>query len=401
MVETNETPTGALHNTKVLDLTIFGAGPVSTMLLGDMGADVVKLERPVTGDMARWNGPLVEDMGGYFPAFNRNKRSITLNVYTPKGKELFKELVNWADVVVENFRPGTIERWGFPFETLQTINKRLILVSISGFGQTGPYSQRTSFDTVGQASGGMMAVTGQAEGHPIAAGAPIADLTGGLFGTIGTLLALHYLHTSGKGQWVDVSMMEGMIYFMGLPLVRHARLGPSPEVNEGIPGNKSTFLTKDGSWIIILSQDDNHWRPLSRIIGRPELSEDPKYNSRASRMAQGGQFLRDVIQEWVSTVTLAEAEEVLETNSIPFSKAMTIQDLLKDPHVESRNAIHHLSLPTSEVVPVPGVFPKMSESPGSVRLPSPRLGEHNKEIYGDILGVSDEELEQLRSEQII
>jgi len=392
--------TGPLAGLKLLDMGRIGAGPSCAMILADMGADTIKLEAPGIGDAARTNAPLVEDVGGYFPYLNRNKKSITLNLQHPRGKELFRRLIGWADIVVENFRPGVLARLGFPYETMRALNPGVILVSVSGFGQTGPNAQRASFDTVGQAVGGMMHATGRAVGYPLPAGAVIADLTGGLFATIGALLALHHREVTGQGQWVDTSIQEGQLYHIGLQVLMHARQTEAQRSAPTTAMNMFTYRMKDGAWMVIMYQDDNHWPRLARIIGRPDLANDPKLRTRAQRSARR-EFLHELVVGWAATVTADEAETLLEADGLPYAKVMTVDDLLADAHIKARHAIEFVEHPTGEVLPLVGVFPKLSETPGSIRLPCPHLGEHNEEVYRDILGLSAEEVAGLQQDSVI
>ncbi|MFH1485007.1 MAG: CoA transferase, partial [Chloroflexota bacterium] len=363
------------------------------------GAETIKVEEPRGGDPARYNAPLVGDIGGYFPSLNRNKKGVTLDLRKEKGKDIFRRLIKLADVVVENFRPGTMDRLGFPYSVVQQLNPRTIMVSISGFGQTGPYAHRPAFDTVGQALSGIMSITGFSDGPPVFAGAAIADLIAGYFGTIGSLLALRQQDRTGKGQYVESTLVEGLLVTMGPQLMLEAR-GRTRE--RGVlpvpPGG--TFRCADGSYFIILAHDDNHWPRMARVMGKAELAADPQYSTRAARVPHTVE-LNQMVADWVGTKSADEVERIMDEEGIPFSKVQSVREVLVDRHYRAREMIVDVDHDGKESLPLVSPYPKLSDSPGSIRSICPHLGQHNEEVYCGILGISREELRSLKEEGVI
>ena len=389
---------GPLSGVKILDMTRILAGPICTMILADMGADTIKIETPVKPPP-----PGRPPMPEHPRVIERNKRSITLNLRSDKGKEILNRLIKWGDVVVENYRPGVMESMGFPYDVMKKINPRIIMTSISGFGQTGPYANRAAFDTVGEAMGGIMAVTGPADSPPIASGAAVADIGAGIFGALGTLLALYHQKSTGLGQHVDASLMESIVFFMnmnfsmyntGQPAGKGAAFSP-----ERTPG-AGTFLTSDGVYIVIMALTDPHWAILTKLIGREELATAPGYTTRAERGKHGLEIV-DIIQEWVGVHTIDKVEKIIDEAGIPYGRVQTLEDLMKDPHLRGRGRIIDIDH-NGKKMPAIAPYPVLSETPGRLWKSWPRRpGEHNEEIYSGILGFSHDELETLRNEAVI
>ncbi|MBI2907447.1 MAG: CoA transferase [Chloroflexi bacterium] len=382
----------------MLDLTRFVSGCICTQILADMGAETIKVERQ-EGDPARHNAPVIGDIGGYFPGLNRNKKGITLNLRKEKGKDLFRRLILWCDILVENFSAGTMERLGFPYSAVRALNPRVIMVSISGFGQTGPYAHRPAFDTVGQALSGIMSITGFADREPVYSGAPIADLISGYFGTIGALLALHHQQATGRGQYVESTLVESLLVTMSPNVVLEARgcgrqRGSLPNAPSG------TFETGDGAYIVIMAHDDNHWPRMARIMGKAELTADQRYHSRAAR-AQHKNELNELVEAWARTKPADEVEKILDAEGIPFSRVQTVKEVLRDPHYRAREMTVEMDHYGSEVIPLVAPYPRLSATPGSVRSVCPHLGQHNEEVYGSLLGISRDELAALKAEGVV
>ena len=390
--------TGPLHGVRVLDLTRALAGPVCTMILGDMGADVIKVEEPLQA-RRRGTGSASREQPN---PWNRNKRSITLNLRTSQGQELFRRLVRDADVVVENYRPGFLASQGLAYEQLKRINPRLVLTSISGYGQTGPNAARAAFDTVGQAMGGLMAATGPQDAPPIDAGAAVSDITAGVFGALGTSLALHQQRESGRGQHVDASLVESIVFLMGYNLALHNAGQHVPKgrmsAPERMPG-AGCFQTADGHYEVVMAQSDQHWPRLARLIGRADLAEHADYRKRAQR-ALHGPAIDAWVRAWVAERTLDEVERSLAEAGIPFGKVQSLADLLDDPHLNARNRFYEYDF-RGALQKMIAPYPLLSETPGSIRSLWPELGEHNAEIYSELLGLSPDEIEALSRKQVI
>jgi crotonobetainyl-CoA:carnitine CoA-transferase CaiB-like acyl-CoA transferase len=399
MSETKGNP-GPLSGVKIVDMTRALAGPICTMILADMGAEAIKIEDPVKAGASRPGQPSPADMPRMF---ERNKKSITLNLRSAKGKEILRRLIQWGDVVVENYRPGVMDSMGFPYPVMQKINPRIIMTSISGFGQSGPYANRAAFDTVGEAMGGIMAVTGPADSPPMASGAAIADIGSGVFGALGTALALYHQKATGLGQHVDASLMESIVFFMsmnlsllnnGQPAAKGALFGPQRTPAAG------TFLTSDGVYIVIMAQADQHWPLLAKIIGREELAKAPGYATRVDR-GKRGEEIEAMIQAWVKLHTIDEVEAIVDKAGIPYGRVLTLLDLIKDPHLRARGRVVDVDH-KGKKIPIFAPYPILSATPGSLRTSWPQItGQHNEEVYCGILGMSKEELVTLKSEGVI
>ncbi len=389
---------GPLAGIKVVDLTRFQAGPTCTQILGDMGAEVIKVEEP-GGDAGRLNS-VVDGFSTYFAAFNRNKKSVTLNLRTEKGKELMRRLVSWGDVVAENYRPGVMARLGFSYEDMCQLTPGIIMVSVSGFGQTGPYAQRAAFNSVGEAMSGRSSVTRSA-GQPPSGGGAIADTAGGVFGAMGAILALYHRKNTGEGQHVDSSMLDGTLFFMASRFLRHGAAGEVTEGSAGGDGASGYFLTSDGRYFNILGGHEGHFDIMCGLMGRPEVAKDPRYGSRWARREHAAE-LNDMVAQWARTMTADALEAALEeVGQIPYSRVNEVADVLEDPHIRAREMVMDVEHHGKGLFPLVGVTPKLSKSPGSIRMACPLLGEHNEEVYCGMLGVSKEELGKLEADGVI
>ena len=394
----------ALDDVRIVDLTRVIAGPYATTLLADMGAQIIKVELPGRGDDGRYGYPTVDGVPVVFLALNRNKKGITLDLRKPQGAELFRKLVTRADVVVENFAAGTMEKWGFGYSALSEINPRLIYAALSGFGQSGPYAQRTSYDIIAQAMGGLMALTGFPDGPPVRGGGALGDFIGGVFTALAVLCALHYRDRTGKGQMVDVSNMDAIFSMLDNWPTVYGLTGQLPQRT----GNRHPFTApydcfraKDG-WVVIGVGNSQLFRTLVAAMGMPELGRDPRFKSPNARLERHDEVNR-VVGDWVKERTVAEVMEVLgpEGANVPCAPVMTLDRLVADPHVRAREMV--VDLPHAKLgrIPVTGVPFKLSESPGSIDHLGPELGQHNDEIYGGLLGLSASEMDQLRSDGVI
>lgn len=389
---------GALTGVKVVDLTRYGAGPVCTLILGDMGADVVKVEPP-TGDPIRMSPPIEDDRSAAFMAFNRNKKSITLDTRTGKGKEVLKRLVQWGDVLVENFRPGTMEQWGFAYEQVRALNPRVVMVSVSGFGQTGPYAHRAAFDMIAQAMSGVMSITGEANGPPMLCGPIIGDLIGGYFGTIGTLAALYARKETGKGQYVEASMYEALVFTMSHAIAFHT-FGASYGKGSFPSAPLGTFLTSDNVYIFIAGHDNVHFPHIAKLAGRPAMANDPEYLTRPARLRHEKE-LNQMLAGWVRSHTIAEVERALDEGGVPYGQVQNIADLLQDQHLRERGAIVEMADGDGSPMTVVGPHPRLYGTPSSMRTPVPHLGEHNYEVYHNMLGYSASEIDGMKQLKIV
>ena len=382
----------ALSGVKVLDLTRALAGPVCSSLLGDMGAEVIRVENPDEGKEK-------PTMDAAVRLYHRNKKSITLNMRSEKGKEMLRRFIQKSDVLIENFKPGVMKKMGFDYPEVKKINPRIVMVSISGYGQTGPYAGRAGLDGVGQAMGGIMSTTGPEGSPPTFAGAAIADHGSGVFAAFGAVLALFKRNSTGLGQHVETTLMDSIAYYMGLHIAKRGvgQENKRDAINQ-LPGS-GTFLTKDGHYIVIMGSLPQHYPMVANLIGRDDLATAPGYQTRLERDDHIDEIFA-AIQEWMSTQPIADVEAAMERLGIPFGRVQTITELLQDPHLMFRNRISEVEV-DGEKIPMMAPYPILSDTPGTIRMPCPTIGEHNEDIYESVLGFSKQEVEALKNDGII
>jgi CoA:oxalate CoA-transferase len=391
-----------LKDIVVLDLTRVLAGPYCGMVLADYGCNVIKIESPGEGDDSRAFGPFVGKESAYFMSLNRNKRSMTLNLKEQEARELFKKMVAKADIVLENYRPGTMEKFGLGYDELKKLNPQIIYGACSGFGHTGPYSQKPGYDILAQAMGGIMSITGPEDGEPVRVGASIGDIIAGLFTTIGVLMALHHRTLTGEGQKIDVSMLDCQVAILENAIARYFVNGVAPKpLGTRHPSITpfDAFKSKDGA-IIVGAGNDRLWEKLCDIIGRPELKADERFKSNALR-TQNFKDLYTYLNSAFQDKATAEWIVDLEAAGIPCGPINPIDKVVTDPQILSREMIVETSHPVAGPVKMAGVPIKMSATPGSVDTPAPMLGQHSAEILGEILGLTPADVEGLRKRNIL
>ena len=391
-----------LEGIRVVDLTRFMAGPFGTAMLGDYGADILKIEPPGEGDGARaWGPPFVEGESIYFLSVNRNKRSLTLNLRHPEGVALFLQLMHRADVVIENFTPGTMSRLGIGDDVLRARNPRLIYCAISGFGQTGPYRDRPAFDLILQGMGGVMATTGEEGGAPVRVGVPIADIAGGMYAAYAIALALLARDRTGVGQSLDVSLLDAQLswlsYYIGMylasgeiPLRRgsaHATVVPY-----------QAFACADGRYITLGTGNDRLFRRFAEVAG-VDLADDPRFRTNPDRIRHRADLL-PLLDAVFRTRPAAVWLEALRAAGVPCGPISTVDEIVVDPQVRAREMLVEIDHPSAGRITVPGLPVKCSATPGSIRRPPPRLGEHTVEVLGE-LGIPATEIPRLRREGVI
>ncbi|MCL5290315.1 MAG: CoA transferase [Firmicutes bacterium] len=389
-----------LEGLKVIDITIVIAGPTVTYLLVDMGADVIKVEHPVRGDDARHFMPQKNGICSSFIWMNRGKKGLAVDLNKPEGQEIIKELAKQSDVLVENFTPGTMKRWGIDYETLSRINPGLIMVSVSGFGQTGPMSHLPGYDIVGQAMSGIMSVTGHPGGPPTRVGVLIGDTSSGAFGCIGLLAALYNREKTGLGQHVDISMQDVLISYYDLPTYTwEGKL-------LGRTGNRvptiapfDSYPTKDDRWVIIPAANNKLWEQLCEIMGRPELATDPRFADNPGRCKNYDE-LSEEISKWSSQHTLNEIIGLLQARGNPVSPILNIDEVLAMPHVKERGIVVDIDDPIAGRVSTANIPIKFSRTPASISGPAPMLGEHTREILSS-LGYPEENINKLAQDGVI
>ncbi len=392
---------GALSDIKVLDLTRVLAGPYATMILADLGAEIIKIEQPGKGDDSRAYGPYKNGESAYFMSLNRNKESITLNMKTPEGKEIIKELVRKVDILVENFRPGTMERFGLGYEVLKELNPRLIYAASTGYGQTGPYSQRPAYDAVVQAMGGIMSITGQEDGVPTRVGTSIGDIAAGLFTAIGVLAALHERERSGLGQMVDVAMLDCQVAILENAISRYEFTGEIPKpIGNSHPSIVpfETFETKTDP-IMVAAGNDRLWATLCDLMDL-DIACDPRFAINPRRN-ENYHFLKPILVEKFMTRTAEEWQEMFDEAGIPSGPINTIDKVVTNEQVVARDMIVEVEHPVAGETRIPGIPIKLSRTPGEIHKASPVLGEDTEKLLKQYLGLTPEQLVELREKQVI
>jgi crotonobetainyl-CoA:carnitine CoA-transferase CaiB-like acyl-CoA transferase len=395
--------TAALDGFLVLDFTRVLSGPYCTMQLADMGARVVKVEQPKTGDDTRaWGPPFINGESAYFLSINRNKESLTLDLKSPRAHEVLAPLLAKADVLVENFRPGTMERLGLSHEKLSAQYPRLVYCSISGFGQTGPRRREAGYDAVVQAEGGLMSITGSAEGPAYRLGVAISDIVSGLFAAQGIAFALLARERTGRGQHVDIGMLDATAALLTYQAGNYFATGNVP----GRLGNRhptivpyETFEASDGEFVIAVGNDDQ-WRRLCAIMGKPDLAADERFASNRGRVAHY-ETLRPVLAGILAGRTRAEWVEALRGAGVPCGSVRDVGEVLADPHLDVREMIQTVEHAVAGTVRVTGVPIKLSDTPGSVRTPPPLLGEHTREILTRDAGLSPAVVDELVASGVV
>ena len=392
---------GALSDIKILDLTRVLAGPYATMVLADLGAEIIKIEQPGKGDDSRAYGPYKNGESAYFMSLNRNKESITLNLKTPDGKEILKELVKHVDVLVENFRPGTMEKLGLGYDVLKEINPRLIYASSTGYGQTGPYSQRPAYDAVVQAMGGIMSITGQADGKPTRVGSSVGDIFAGLFCAIGILAALHERESSGLGQMVDVAMLDCQVAILENAIARYEFTGeiPHPIGNRHpsiVPFEPFDTLTAP---IMVAAGNDRLWVTLCELM-ELDLASDPRFVTNPKRN-ENYEVLRPILVEKFMTKTAEAWQKMFDDAGIPCGPINTVDKVVANEQVIARDMILEVEHPVAGTTRIPGIPTKLSRTPGEIRMAAPVLGAETEKILSQYLGFTSDQITELREKRVI
>jgi len=391
---------GPLDGLKVLDLSRFIAGPHCGMMLGDLGADVVKVERPRRGDDTRALEPHVEGESLYFMVFNRNKRSITLNFRDPRAHGLLREMVKQADVLIENFRPGTMEKMGCGWDDLHAINPRLIMARISGYGQQGTMAAEPCFDGIAQATSGLMEITGDPDGPPTMGGTFLVDYATALYASIGILAAVEHRHKTGKGQMVDASLMGSAVSMLVTAIPEQAMLGRAMSRvgnRDRYSAPAQTFRAADGVWLHMVAGNDAHFPRLTRIMKRPDLLEDPRFATLEARM-RNIPAIEAVVGEWVAGLPADEVVTLLRQAELPAARIATLPDLLANPYMREARQIVETQHPKAGTVTTHGLTVRLSETPGEIRHPAPMLGQHTDEVLGEWLGMTPSDVGALRDD---
>ena len=393
----------ALKGVRVLEMGSLIGGPFCATLMAEFGAEVIKVEDPKVGDAQRHFAEAIDGEGVGFAFMARNKKCITVDLRVPEGQELFKRIIPFADVVIENFRVGTLAGWNLGYDQLSKINPRIIMSHVSGYGQYGPYKDRPAFDRIATAFSGQDFITGFPDKPPTRPGGALADYITGLFGTVGVMFALYYRDVNGgKGQEIDLALYEGIFRCIsqvegyGAFGAVQQRMG---NINPFI-APAETFVTKDGQWMVVHAATDNVWKRFVKVMNREDLDQDPRFNNQRVR-AKNQDALHAIVAEWVKQRSLEELTVIFEKAGIPATKVNSIADIFKDPHFQARENIIEVPMHTGRKIKGIGVVPKLSITPGQVEFVAPHLGAHNEEIYLNLLKLPREEYKSLKERGII
>ena len=395
---------GPLTDLRVIELGSILAGPFCGQMLADMGAEVIKVEAPGMGDPMRiWGEEKTDGKALWWTILARNKKCITLNLRESRGQELLKELISQSDILLENFRPGTLEGWNIDYETLSKDHPGLIMVRVSGQGQTGPYSKRAGYGSIGEAMGGLRYVVGDPATPPSRLGISIGDTLAATFATVGALSALHYRDKTGKGQVVDSAIYESVLAVMESLIPDYQQAGFIRERTGAILPHvapSSVYPSKDGTMVLIAANQDTVFRRLATAMGQPELADDQRFNDHAAR-GHRQEELDQLIADWSATLEIETLIDLLAEHGVPVGKIYRAPDMLDDPHFAARKAIIKLMHPELGELAMQNIVPKLSLTPGEVRHAGPKLGQHNDYVYQEILGMNNDAIASLEADGII
>jgi len=396
----------ALQGLKILDTSQLFAGAMPATLMADFGAEVIKVEHPKNGDGLRTMGSFKDGIPLSWKFHSRNKKCITLDLGKPQGAEILKRLVKDTDILIEGFRPGTMERWGLGYEELKAVNPRLIMVRISGFGQTGPYKSRPGFGTLAEAMSGFAHITGQPDGPPTLPPLALADGIAGLFGVFSAMFAVYYRDVvgTGIGQEIDVSLYEPMSFVLGAQPIAYDQLGLVQNRRgnrSGGGGPRNLYMCSDGNWVALSASTPSIARRVMQLVGGDELADDPRYATPAAR-AQHADEVDSLVADWISNYPREVVLEKFEAAETAIGPVYDTSQFMEDPQVKARQSIVSVDDPDLGTVRMQNTFPLMSETPGKINFTGPtEMGSHNHEIYIERLGMSEDDVQRLKEEGII
>jgi formyl-CoA transferase len=387
----------------VIEMGQLLAGPFCGQLYGDFGAEVIKVEQPKIGDpMREWGREKPHGQSLWWPVVARNKKSITLNVREPEAQEILRDLVSRSDILIENFRPGTMEKWGLGYEALSAINPKLIMIRVSGFGQTGPRSKEAGFGSIGEAMGGLRYVIGEPDRPPARAGISIGDSLAATFAALGGLMALHAMKRTGRGQVVDSAIYEAVLAMMESLITEYDKVNYIRERTGAILPNvapANAYTCADGM-VLIAANQDTVFKRLAEAMGRPELSSDPRYATHGARGAHQAE-LDSLVDDWTRTLPVDGVIEAMNKFGVPVGRIYRAPEMMEDAHFKAREAIVRVPHKLFGTLAMQNVAPKLSETPGRVRSAGPDLGEHNDDIYKGLLGFDDAKLADLMARGLV
>jgi hypothetical protein len=396
---------GPLDGIRVLDIATFVAAPFCGTIMAEFGAEVIKIEQPGEGDSLRRFGTMTE-AGDTLVWLSeaRNKKSVTLDLRKPEGADLFRQLVAKSDVVLENFRPGTMEKWGLGFEALSKINPRLIMLQVSAYGQTGPMSDKPGFARIAHAFSGLAYLAGEPGRPPVVPGSTsLADYMSGLFGAVGVLMALRHAERTGEGQSIDVALYESIFRVLDELAPAYDKFGyqrerMGPDTVNVVP--HSHYETRDGSWVALACSNERMWERLCKAMGRPELAADPRYAGTRQRDAHRAE-VNKIVADWARSLTIDDLLATCEAHEAPASKLLSIADIFENPQYAARENLRTIDDPRAGRIVVPAPLPRMSRTPSQLRTAGPELGSANTEILGELLGLGEADLAALKQNRVI
>ncbi|QXE00895.1 CaiB/BaiF CoA-transferase family protein [Terribacillus sp. DMT04] len=393
-----------LEGVKVLDVSTMIAAPFGTALLGDFGADVTKVEIPGRGDTSRSVGPFKGNEPLRWPGLSRNKKSLTLDLHKAAGVEIMKKLAATHDILVENFRPGTLEKWGVGYDVLKEINPNLIMIRVSGYGQTGPYREKAGFGTPATAFSGYTYLQGFTDRHPVSPPFSLTDYICGIYVAFAAVTALYHRETaeSGTGQMIDVALYESVFRMMEFLVAEYDQLGKVRERSPGLAGHSSpsgTFKTKDNHWVVLVTSTDTTFNRLAAVMNRNDLLTDTRYSTNASRL-ENNEAMNQMVADWISEHEREELLEKLDAAGVPISPVLSVADIFDNEQYQARENIVEVKHPRLGNIKVPGIVPKFEKTPGSIRSIAPDLGENNEAILQS-LGYSSDEIKAFKQNGVI
>lgn len=393
-----------LEGVRVIEVGQMVSAPFAAVMMADFGADVIKIEHPEKGDGQRKLEPFKNGIPLWWKSVARNKRCVSLDLSQPEGAEVFKDLVRDCDVVIENFRPGTLDKWGIGYEAIKAIDPRIIVLSISGFGQTGPYSNRPGFGRIAEAMSGLSHLIGEPDGPPMLPGYPLGDLITGLFGAYSVLVALHERDArDGEGQQIDLAMNEAIFRLLDFDAIQFDQLGEihmRTGNHAAYVAPSSTYLCSDGKYVTMAASTQSVWERLCHAIDRADLITDPKFKDNGVRV-QHSTEINGIVADWIVGHSLDEVAERFNAHQVAFSPIYNIKDIFEDEHYQARESMVRVPDPDLGEAVVQNVVPKFSRTPGSVDFLGGTIGQHNREVLGEELGYTPETLKKLKDSGII
>lgn len=401
----NSAKTGPLQGLRVLDLSTVIAGPFGATLLGDFGAEVIKVELPGKGDPLRGLGPYHKGEGLRWIGLSRNKKSLTLDLRKEEGKEILRKMVKKTDIIIENFRTGTLEKWGIGYEQLKEYNPDLVMVRVTGYGQTGPYAYKAGFGTPATAFSGYTYLHGYPDRAPMSPSFSLADYVTGIYVAFAAISAIYHRDKSieNKGQFVDIGLYESMFRMMEFLVTDYDQTGRIKERSPGLSGHSAPagiFQTKDKHWVVIVTSSDRTFERLAKVIGREDMLTDERYHTNAERMKRFEE-VNGILADWVARKRRDEIQKLFDENGVPVSPVYSIKDIFEDPHYQARENIVEVEHPRLGKVKIPGVVPKFSETPGSIHQKAPDLGEHSETILQELVGLDEDSIKELKDKGVI